>query len=42
MSRKGKNLMYGENVCGKIESACHGGGKETETVFEEGWKAEDF
>lgn len=42
VSRKEKNLMYGENVCGKRESACDGGGKETEAVFEEGWKAEDF
>lgn len=42
VSRKGKNLMYDENVCGKGEHACDGGGKETEAVFEEGWKAEDF
>lgn len=36
VSRKGKNLMYDENVCGKGEPARDGGGKETEAVFEEG------
>lgn len=34
--------MYGENVCGEREHARDGGGKETEAVFEGGWKAEDF
>lgn len=29
VSRKGKNLMYDENVCGKREHACDGGGTET-------------
>lgn len=42
VSRKGKNPMYDENVCGKREHGCGGGGKETVAVFEEGWKAADF